>query len=172
MGHELDLSEWQPFLIADLFEVTRPAARSENRYQPGTVPFVASGAVNNGVVSYCQPHEDEELDEPNCIVISPVDGYASYQPDPFLGRGGGGSSMIILRSEKLNETRGLFLCALIRKRCSEWTYNDMGSSKKIKTYEIDLPVDSDGEPDWNFMDRYMSEMRDLAERRLHLITMF
>lgn len=98
----LDEREWKTFHISDLFTVKRPAARNKDDYKEGPVPFVASGSVNNGVMKCCQSFDDEKLDAAGCITVSPVDGSAFYQPYDFLGRGGAGSSILMLYRDGLN----------------------------------------------------------------------
>ena len=92
----LDIKNWAEFRIEELFDVKRPTSRSQANYSEGTVPFVASGNYNNGVLKYLQPNKDESLEQGGCITVSPVDGSAFYQEKPFLGRGGAGSSIILL----------------------------------------------------------------------------
>ena len=93
---KIDISKWKEFQIDTLFTVSRPASRSVKKYYDGNVPFVSSGNFNNGIDSYKKPLENENLDKGNCITVSPVDGSAFYQEVDFLGRGGGGSSIILL----------------------------------------------------------------------------
>ena len=97
----IDTSQWKTFEIGDLFDVSRPVARSQAKYKEGSVPFVASGNYNNGVVKWCEPMESDVLDPKGCITVSPLDGSAFYQPNDFLGRGGAGSAILLLRNEEL-----------------------------------------------------------------------
>ena len=106
---KLNDREWCVFLIGDLFSVKRPPARNKDNYEVGDIPFVASGSVNNGVMKCCKPLEDEKLDEAGCITVSPVDGSAFYQPYPFLGRGGAGSSILMLYADNMNLYSGQFI---------------------------------------------------------------
>ena len=46
----LDELRWEQFHIGDIFSVERPSARNKDNYEDGDVPFVASGAINNGVM--------------------------------------------------------------------------------------------------------------------------
>lgn len=167
--------EWSVFLVGDLFSVKRPPARNKDDYEDGGVPFVASGAVNNGVMKCCKPHEEELLDEANCITVSPVDGSSFYQPFPFLGRGGAGSSVLLLYANGLNLYRGQFIARMISNTCSaKYTYGHMGNKDSIKRERIMLPVTDDGEPDYQFMEDYIRELmtekrkqyRDFVEKRL------
>lgn len=79
----LDELRWEQFHIGDIFSVERPSARNKDNYEDGDVPFVASGAINNGVMKCCKPKDDEKLDKRECITVSPVDGSTFYQAYVF-----------------------------------------------------------------------------------------
>ena len=153
--------DWKTFYIGDLFTVKRPAARNKDDYLEGTVPFGASGSVNNGVMKCCQPFEDERLDTAGCITVSPVDGSAFYQPYDFLGRGGAGSSVLMLYRDGINLYTGQFIARMVANTCSgKYTYGHMGNKDSIKRERIMLPVTDAGEPDYQFMEDYIRELMD------------
>ena len=155
----LDDREWGTFHVGDLFSVKRPVARNKDDYQEGAVPFVASGSVNNGVMKCCQPFEDETLDAGGCITVSPVDGSAFYQPYPFLGRGGAGSSVLMLYRDGINLYIGQFIARMVSNTCSgKYNYGHMGNKDSIKRERIMLPVTNAGEPDYQFMEDYIREL--------------
>lgn len=165
----IDISNWKEFKLKDLFRVTRPVARSQTQYTEGEVPFVASGNYNNGVLKYLEPKKDEELDIGNCITISPVDGSAFYQKNNFLGRGGAGSSILILRNEKINEYNGLFFSTVIRIACSRFFYSDMANSDTIKEVVFKLPITSKNEIDYEYMERYIKKRLKLNYEKFNLL---
>ncbi|MGN0513049.1 MAG: restriction endonuclease subunit S [Lachnospiraceae bacterium] len=149
--------EWNEFYIGNLFSVKRPRTRSEKQYKFGNVPFVASGNVNNGVIKCCTPNENENLDTGNCITVSPVDGSTFYQGYDFLGRGGAGSSILMLYNSAINKYSGLFIARMIRQTCSKYSYGKMGNQESIKREKIMLPIDQFGAPDYAFMEQYIKE---------------
>ena len=162
-------NNWKEFKIGGkngLFEVTRPNARSAQTYSDGDMPYIASGCFNNGVCGYFEQKDKNDFDKGNCITVSPVDGYAFYQKDDFLGRGGAGSSIIILRRDNLNEYVGKFICTIIRKACKEWTYSNMGNKDKLKDTIIKLPVNKNNEPDWKYMESYMKNIMQESEKNI------
>lgn len=125
----------------------------------GDIPFVASGSVNNGVMKCCKPLENEKLDEADCITVSPVDGNAFYQPYPFLGRGGAGSSILMLYADNLSLYSGQFIAKMIAHTCAcKYTYGHMGNKESIKREKIMLPVDENGNPDYNYMEKYSKNL--------------
>lgn len=154
----LDEKEWDEFFIGDLFEVSRPKSRNKDDYDFGNTPFVASGALNNGVMKCCDAKQDEQLDAGNCITVSPVDGSTFYQPMDFLGRGGAGSSILMLRSDWLNLYLGQFIARTVRQTCSKYTYGHMGNKDSIKRERIMLPIDDSGKPDYEYMEQYTKNM--------------
>ena len=162
----IDTSGWKSFEIGDLFDVSRPVARSQAKYKEGNVPFVASGNYNNGVVKWCEITENDVLDQKGCITVSPLDGSAFYQPVDFLGRGGAGSAILLLRNESLTEMSGLFISAVLRAALTKFSYNDQINSKTILVQEIKLPATSDGNPDYAYMDQYMRDVMKESEASL------
>lgn len=163
LGEEIEIpalgkKEWREFWVENLFQVTRPLARNKDAYDEGDVPFVASGTMRNGVMKCCKPHKDEPLDSRNCITVSPVDGSSFYQSIDFLGRGGAGSSILILRNDILNEFNGQFLARMIFQTCSKYTYGHMGNKENIKRERIMLPVNNSGGPDYNYMEQYVKNI--------------
>ena len=154
----LNETKWNEFRLGDLFEVSRPKARNKDDYDAGDIPFVASGAMNNGVLKCCKIKLEEKLDRGNCITVSPVDGSSFYQPMDFLGRGGAGSSILILRNNTLNLFKGEFMARMIQQTCSKYNYGHMGNKDSIKRECIMLPVTDSGEPDYDYMEQYVKNM--------------
>jgi hypothetical protein len=166
--NKLDISEWKEFSIGELFEVERPASRTVKQYETGNVPFVSSGNFNNGINKFVQPLDNDVLEKGNCLTVSPVDGSCFYQPIDFLGRGGGGSSIILLYNEKLNKNNGLFLSSVIGKTLRRlFQYNDMGSSSSIQDEIIKLPITQSGKPDWEYMENFMSALLSMETYKLN-----
>lgn len=168
---EVDYSTWGEFKIEKIFsKIKRPASRRISDYFLGEVPYVASGNYNNAVDSYRQPQIDEELEKGNCISISPVDGSTFYQPVDFLGRGGAGSSIILLYSDNLNEYNGLFLTSVIKSTLTKkYEYSDMANGQTIRKEVIKLPKTKDDEIDWNFMEEYIKQSILNAEESIKFL---
>lgn len=169
----INTSKWQEFIIGDVYQIVeRPQKRSKRQYSSGIVPYIASGSINNGVDSYLTPHSSSDIEQGDCLTISPVDASCFYQPKPFLGRGGGGSSIIILRSNfDLTENQHLFLASVIRKKLQErYSFNTMGNSHEIKFTKLKLPVSSE-KIDFKFMEEYMDLMARKAVQRIKMLEM-
>lgn len=135
----MDLHNWQNFVISRLFEIKPPATRSIKTYNGGYIPYV-SGGVNNCIVSYLEPKEDEKLEKGNYITVSPLDGSSFYQEADFLGRGGAGSAISMLYNENLSRYSGLFICTIIKISAKKFDYSDALTGDNLNNLIIKLPV--------------------------------
>lgn len=156
----IDIKKWQRFIICGdggIFTLVQPKARKLTEYlNDGEVPFVASGAFNNGIEKYVET--TEVLDKGNCITVSAIGGFAFYQEKNFIGRGGAGSAIKILYSDKLNEKNALFICAVLQQTLSKYNYTTMLSGDKLKKEFIYLPAKKDGQADFVFMENYIETL--------------
>lgn len=159
MIERFDQKDWKCFHIGEIYSVSRPKARNKDEYGLGNIPFVASGSANNGVMKYCEPKGNETLDKGNCITVSPVDGSTFYQPIDFLGRGGAGSSILILRRNGETQETGMFIARLIQQTCSKYLYGHMGNKDSIIREQIMLPVTASGNPDYSYMAEYVKAQK-------------
>lgn len=165
---KIDHSNWKEFIVGEVFDISRPSARVATELEEGETPFVASGNENNGVEKYVNA-EDLTLDKKGCISVSPVDGSCFYQPVDFVGRGGAGSSIILLRNNKLKLYNALYICSVFRRVCSKYNYSDMGSASSIKGEKILLPATPSGEPDWHYMEMYMRGVEAIVKNKLSIL---
>ena len=184
--NKLELNGWKDFVIKKLFEIKSPATRSIKTYNTGDVPYVSSGSVNNGIISYLEPKENEELEKKNCITVSPLDGSSFYQEDDFLGRGGAGSAISMLYNENLSKYSALFICTVIKISAKKFDYSDALTGDNLNNLIIKLPVlhNDDGSiyideekrysdngymPDWKYMNKYMKDNEAKAQNRIDLL---
>ena len=184
--NKVNIKVWKDFLISKLFRIESPATRSIREYNLGDVPYVSSGSVNNGIVSYLEPKEGELLEEGNCITVSPLDGSAFYQEDDFLGRGGAGSAISKLYNHNLSKYNALFICTIIKVSSRKFDYSDALTGDNLEKLVIKLPVlhadngeiffdenqtysDEGYVPDWEYMANYMQKMENKAQDRIDLL---
>ena len=182
----LIIEKWKDFEVSKIFSIKSPASRSIKKYDEGDIPYVSSGSVNNGIISYLSPKKDEKLEEGNCITVSPLDGSSFYQEDDFLGRGGAGSAISLLYNPNLSKYNALFICTVIKKASSKFGYSDALTSDNLKTLKLKLPalmnkngtyfIDDEKQysedgyvPDWKTMEEYMREVEEVAQKKVSLL---
>lgn len=184
--NKIEIKDWKDFKISKLFTISPPATRSIKTYNEGDIPYVSSGSINNGIVSYLEPKEDEELEKGNCITVSPLDGSSFYQEIDFLGRGGAGSAISKLYNENLSKYSGMFICTVIKISAKKFDYSDALTGDNLSGLFIPLPVlHNDGGsfyfdeekkyseegyiPDWDYMNEFMKSIEPKAQSRIDIL---
>ena len=146
----IETSNWEWFRISDIFKCNTTKHAIQQELSNGPTPFVTRSADNNGISGYINP-ENCTLNEPNCITIGAEGMYAFYQPKDFVT----GVKVYTLRHDQLNAYNALFLCTLLNQEVYRYNYGNARILDKIKKERIKLPVDAEGNPDWQWMEDYI-----------------
>lgn len=78
----------------DLFFWSSARSKGIKDYLPGRVPMVTSAEINNGVVAYVEPFDDDHVFKGPALCVSGL-GFATVQTGVFLPKGNGGDSSSI-----------------------------------------------------------------------------
>ena len=60
-----------------------------------------------------------------------------------------------LKEGALSEGAGIYICSELKQLSELFNYDNMCSFNKIKSLSIELPIKSDGTPDFDYMERYI-----------------
>lgn len=82
--------------IDELFHIGVARSKGTEDYTSGDIPFVTNAEINNGIVRYVEPFEDDKVFEGPAICISGL-GHATVHYGAFLPKGNGGDSCTILK---------------------------------------------------------------------------
>lgn len=156
---KLDVDNWVFFRIGDLFKVELSKGDIKlNEMEDGTVPLVSAGEQNNGIVGYIDREGDGKANIfPSNRITVDMFGNAFYQNEPFYAVSHGRVNIL---NPKFNLTKyiGMFICALIKQEQYKYSYGRAVYSGVAENMEIKLPVDSNGDPDWEFMEDYIKAL--------------
>ena len=173
----LDISSWRWFRYDEIFDIRKGFYNKKPENHTGnSIPFIGAIDNNNGVSEYYDTQDIEEasktgdennvpLEEKvfkgNCITVSNNGsvGYAFYQTKDFTCTHDVNPLYIHQKWEKeLNPYLAMFLCSLIEKERYRWTYGRKWRPKRMPSSLIKLPIDSNGNPDWQFMEDYIKSL--------------
>lgn len=116
------------------------------------INVVSAGAGNCGIVgkttlpskTFCK----------NTITID-MFGNAFYQVSEYTMVTHARVFNLIPKTNGMSEQSGQYIVSLLKWMSSVFGFNNMCSWNKIHEYEILLPVFKTGQPDWDFMDKYI-----------------
>ena len=151
----LNTEKWELFNIPDLFKIrgTKSTPLDDLEYSgPGEYPFVTTQATNNGVGGFFAGKTED------CGVLtieSAVCGYCSYQAMPFSA-----SDHVekLIPEFNMDIYVAIFFVIIFNMEQYRYNYGRKCSQARLREAQIRLPVDSKGQPDFNFMREYISHL--------------
>lgn len=150
---DLNVQDWKEFSLYDYFDVIPGKYHYPEEYEEGTTPYYSASNENNGIGSYIDLEPDFEG---NKVVTGKVGCTAFYAPEAFCA-----TSDVNIFCPRFNMSPyvGLFVVTVVNySENYKWAYGRqcrVGNSKRIK---IKLPVDANGNPDWQFMEDYIKAL--------------
>ena len=156
-----DTNTWKKFKVGELFDCeTTKGIASKNDLVEGNIPYVTRSAENNGKSGYCG--NADRIVKGNCITIGAEGFTAFYQENDFVA----GNKVYTLRHRNLNNVNALYICTVLNKLSCLYSFNNARILDKIKQEVISLPIDNNGEPDWQYMEDYMNNIMEQAKKKL------
>lgn len=160
---KIDTSEWKEFRVGDIFKIIngKGITKEELFSHPGDIVAVQSGEEQNGCIGYIDEEyckqKNYHIEYEPCLTVarSGSSGYITYQDKPFVV---GDSAKILKNKYQMNLYHFLFLRTILMELKKKYSYNDKVSELKYKGDIILLPVNGDGNPDWDYMEEYIKKL--------------
>lgn len=154
---------WKPIPIAEEFD-SFEAGKSKGlnhltQTNEGGIPYISATNRNNGTSCFIEEdgYSSRLLQKGNCIgFIKNGDGaagYAIYKQEPFVAT----SDVLFGYSDWLSPSKGLFFVACQDKIENKYSHGYKRNRQHLSGDKVMLPVNKDGESDYDFMDAYVSE---------------
>lgn len=159
---KVDMSDWLDFKVGDLFTAIRGTTIKMQSLDTGNVPVIAAARSNCGIAGYYNIKPMYK----NAITISCNGvgcGSTYYHKYEFAITG----DAIVLQ-DKIDIPNGakLFIAVVYDKYFnSKYSYEDKCSSDKAVEEIIKLPS-KDNQPDWEYMEKYIEQIKEKSKKRL------
>lgn len=129
--------------VSELYNLHVAKSKSTDDYLPGEIPFVTNTELNNGVVLYVEPFEDDRVFKGPAICISGL-GHATIHLGYFLPKGNGGDSCTILIPKRKQSALELLYYAALFNTLHSWrfSFGRKASKRRIENLELS-PLYSD-----------------------------
>lgn len=161
------MSASRMFPVTDFFEIKKGKRLTKANMVPGDIPFVGSSATNNGITAYIG--NDTHLHEPGTITVS----YNGSVGEVFLQDERFWASddvNVWYPKQKMAIEVKLYFMAAIKKLSAKYSYTNKWTIDKMRSELVELPVDSDGKPNFNCMQERIAELEQerIAELDVYL----
>lgn len=166
----LDSVEWGEFFIGGkpgLFDITSTSSgidKNKLNQSEGNIPYITRSEENNGINLFVSDEQNSKYqkDTGGVITIGLDTQTVFYQPQEFYT----GQNIQILKNEKLSKFSSLFIIPLLKIQMEKFNWGGNGATlTRLKRTRIVLPIDSYGNPNWQFMEDYIKqEMREQSKK--------
>lgn len=147
--------EWKEFFVCDLFNVDRGKVNNLNDLEEGKCPIVSAYGENQGISFFA----NEEVKYKNCLTASmngSKTGYVTYHGYGFNANADCG--ILIPKGFNLNIYTGLFISTVMKQFSYKYVYGRKLTKVRLNAEVIKLPVDKEGNINFNFMEKYIKSL--------------
>lgn len=157
----MDTKNWKWFYVSELFEKPyKGLAYNAKDLTPcsfnheNAVRYVTRTDTNNGLKGFVINENFENIEKGNAITIGDTTSTIYYQSNNFIC----GDHIVVLRSKHLNKIRGLFIISLLSGERYRYNYGRAFKKELIENTKIKLPVNSENNPDWQWIENYVNNV--------------
>ncbi len=143
--------EWEWFKYKDVFILEKTKPEHKINLEEGSYRYVTRTKFNNGVEGF---FNGININKKNCISIGGESAIAFYQDKEFIS----GNNITILKNSTLNKYNVMFLLTLLNKELYRYNYGRARNLDRLRNEDIKLPIDSEGQPDYQFMEYYIKSL--------------
>lgn len=154
---DLNNIEWKEFKISNFFEVSGTITTHPTKLKPnGKTPRITCASTNNGLDT---TYDNEPTEKGKILTVdSATIGYVAYQENDFIATDHV-EKIMFKNGKNMNRYLGLFIKQCIDNSVlSKYGYGYKFSQNRIKKQIIKLPVNSKGQPNWEFMENFMRKI--------------
>ena len=165
--------EWEEFNLIDIFDIKDGYYNKKPPLdKDGTIPFLGATQNNNGVTAFYRKETIEKWDKVgnlsskdvhlrffpgNCLAVTNNGsvGHIYYQLQMFTCSHD--ITPLYLKNYVLTKELAHFLIPLLQKSGESFEYGKKWRPKRMRKSKLMLPIDSQGQPNWQFMEDYIKQ---------------
>jgi len=147
----LSEKKWNSFRIKDIFDVNKGIYLSQKYIKKGEIPYVTAKSENNGICGFIG---NEAIFSGNSITIEKVNLSAYYQQNKFYCS----HDVSVISNPKLNKYNSIFICNMIKRQGSKYSYGRQAQMNVVKNETIFLPISENGQPDYDYMELFIKQI--------------
>ena len=156
---EIDTNDWKEFKISDI--LTRIKIKSISsvikKFNPGAINVIGNTQLNNGIIKSLNVTEEIYIHDKNSLSYGAKGGKFFYQKEKWAST----DHVHMFKCKFINEINAQFLCTVINKLIEAKGGWSTSLESNIIHEHILLPVDKNGNPDWEYMEKYMKPINEI-----------
>ena len=160
----MQMTRFKEYRIGDLFDIhpTKSYGLTNDKLfkSSGSTPVVVNSSLNNGIGGYVSLSPTEKGNTITFSDTTTADGIF-YQPNDFVGYSHVQGLYPIKYEDKWNEKSLLYFLTLFKKQAKgRFDYGNKFTRQIASDMLVKIPVNENDEIDFQFMERYISELEE------------
>lgn len=163
--------EWGVFFIGGndgIFDITSTGSgidKNKLNDTEGRVPYITRTDLQNGINLFVTKNQlpKYKIDEGNVLTIGLDTQTVFYQSKPFYT----GQNIQVLRNKNLNKEVAMFIIPSLKIQMQKFNWGGNGATLgRLNRTRIMLPIDSQDQPHWQFMEDYIKQEQKLQAQKV------
>lgn len=161
---KVDTRGWGSFALGTLFNIVKGKRLTKAEMKSGETPFIGSSALNNGCTAMIGNDKNQHPENTITVCYNGSVGETFYQDQPYIASD---DVNVLYPKFTMNRQIALFIVPLIKGVSPRYDYIDKWKKEAMEADKIYLPVDKNGDPDWDYMEEYMKMVQRKTENVLN-----
>lgn len=145
-------ADWADFPLHAFFEIKKGRRVTKADRIPGGTRFIGASEANNGITDFSDLPAIFPAGTLTVVYNGNSVGNAFYQDKSYFACD---DVNVLVPRQELSRWVQLFIATVVKHGRSRFTYGYKWTLARMKTTTVRLPVSADGEPDWDYMSRFM-----------------
>ena len=159
---------WKDFQFSEIFSLKATKSSIDKKNLSGLagqIPYITRTDRNNGIDSFVGIQPNFRADEPEVITIGLDTQTVFFQRYMFYT----GQNIHVLTNENINLYVACYIIPLIKIQLQKFNWGGNGATLgRLKKLKLMLPTNSEGNPDFEYMEQYMRTAENqLLERYIN-----
>lgn len=147
---------WRSFFIEEIFDILPGKRLTKSEMIEGNTPFIGASDSNNGITAFVGNNNDS-ADE-NFLSVSYNGSVCQCFYHPYRCLCSDDVKRFHLKNREGNKYIYLFLANSIKQQKDKYNYGYKFNEARMRRQKIMLPVNDAGEPDYDFMEKYIRQI--------------
>lgn len=164
----VEVEKWKTYKIKDIFpKIVKPTVyhTREVKENPDGIPYVVRSKFNNGI-KYNVERPVGNVNPARVISFGAENATFFYQKTEWVS----GRDMYYLDTRGIDEYACLFITSCLQPIAEKYSYNYGMFPNLLKEEIVKLPADVNGEPDYEYMEKYMRKVESRAYNVIGCLT--
>lgn len=159
ISYSLSSCCWEEFFLEDVVTIEGGKRLTKADMQQGDIPFIGASEQNNGITAFtCSVNDSIDCNVLGINYNGSV-GFSFYHP--YCAIFSDDVKRVKWKEQNHNNKYTLlFLATVIKQQRRKFAYGYKFNSQRMRRQKVILPVSSNGELDYDFMESYMRSMEE------------